>query len=911
LSKQVFLLDAYAMLYRAHFAFIRNPLRNSRGEDTSALFGLLLQLGRLLEKCRPEYLAFVFDSGKDTFRHQMYSQYKATREKMPEDMRSQIGPARELIERGLRIPICELEGFEADDVIGTLARRIASAGMEAVIVSGDKDFYQLIGPGVKLYNPHVQGDDAEWVDTSNAHERLGVEAGQTVDLLALMGDSSDNVPGVRGIGKVTAVKLLQQFGSLDSLYERLEEVKPEGVRNKLKEGRQEAILSRELVTIRTDLVLPVTLEALQRKEPDAAVLDELFRRHEIFKLRERFGLGFNAQAGPQASPVEPAAAPEHDYRLVGSLEELESIVASIRARGVFAVDTETTSLDPLSADLVGVSLAWEPGVAYYIPVAHAEGPNLDRNSVLALLKPLLESESVGCIGQNIKYDLLVFSRYGIAVRAIVGDPMLASYLLDPGRRSHGLDSLALWLFNHKMISYEEVTGRGKEQVLFDRVPVDTACAYSAEDADMALGAALELEKRLADQGGRLIDLYREVELPLIPVLARMEAAGVALDVPFLEKLSAGWQVRLEELERRAHALAGHEFNVNSTRQLAQVLFEEQGIKPGKKTKGKTGYSTDSSVLEELSLEHPLPAVILELRELAKLKSTYVDSLPRQINPSTGRVHTSFNQVVAATGRLSSSDPNLQNIPIRTEEGRTIRRAFVPSGPDRVLLSADYSQIELRILAHLAADEAMIEAFTRGADIHTQTASRLFGLPPDQVGSLERGRAKTINFGVLYGMGAHRLSNELKIPYREAKSFIDDYFARFPSIRDYIERQKEQARARGWVETILGRRRNLPEITSANRVVRENAERMALNTPIQGSAADLIKVAMLKVDRELAGMFPQAHMILQVHDELVFDLPESQVEEVGQTVRRLMENAVRLDVPVRVDLGVGRNWLEAK
>ncbi|MCE5272012.1 DNA polymerase I, partial [bacterium] len=521
MSKQVFLLDAYAMLYRAHFAFIRNPLRNSRGEDTSALFGLLLQLGRLLEKCAPEYLAFVFDSGKPTFRHQMYSQYKATREKMPEDMRSQIAPARELIERGLRIPICELEGFEADDVIGTLARRIAAAGMEAVIVSGDKDFYQLIGPGVKLYNPHGQGEDAEWVDTSNAHERLGVTAGQTVDLLALMGDSSDNVPGVRGIGKVTAVKLLQEFGSLDSLYERLDQVKPEGVRNKLTEGRDQALLSRELVTIRTDLVLPVTIESLQRQEPDAAVLDELFRRHEIFKLRERFGLGFNAQAGPQAAPAESAAAaPAHDYRLVVSLDALDDLITAIRAKGVFAVDTETTSLDPLCADLVGVSLAWELGVAYYIPVAHAEGPNLDRGSVLARLKPLLESESVGCIGQNIKYDLLVFSRYGIAVRAIVGDPMLASYLLDPGRRSHGLDSLALWLFNHKMISYEEVTGRGKEQVLFDRVPVDAACAYSAEDADMALAAALELERRLNDQGGLLPDLYRKVELPLIPVLAR-------------------------------------------------------------------------------------------------------------------------------------------------------------------------------------------------------------------------------------------------------------------------------------------------------------------------------------------------------------------------------------------------------
>ncbi len=904
MSKQIFLLDGYAMLYRAHFAFIRNPLRNSRGEDTSALFGLLLQLAKLIEKCSPEYMAFVLDSRTPTFRHRMFEQYKATREKMPEEMRSQIPHARELLERGLRIPICELDGFEADDVIGTLARRIAASGMEAVIVSGDKDFYQLIGPGIKLYNP--QGEDAEWVDGSNAHERLGVAAGQTIDFLSLTGDSSDNVPGVRGIGKVTATKLLDEFGSLDAIYERIGEVKPESVRNKLIEGREGAILSRELVTIRTDLELNIELESLRRVPPDDKALDELFRRHEIFKLREKFGLGFSPQKAVEAAPVEK----ERDYRLVGSLEELEKLAAGIRAKGVFAVDTETTSLDPLRAELVGVSLAWEPGLAWYVPLAHRTGPNLDRGRALALLKPLLESETIGCIGQNIKYDLLVFSRYGIKVRNIVGDPMLASYLLDPGRRSHGLDSLAWWLFNHRMISYGEVTGQGKQQVLFNEVEVDAARAYSAEDADMALCAALELEKRLTGEG-RLLELYRQVELPLITVLARMEANGVALDVPFLEKLSSGWEVRLGELERRAHALAGHEFNVNSTRQLAQVLFEELGIEPGKKTKGKTGFSTDSSVLEELSLEHELPAVILELRELAKLKSTYVDSLPRQINPATGRVHTSFNQVVAATGRLSSSNPNLQNIPIRTEEGRTIRRAFVPSGPGRVLLSADYSQIELRILAHLAGDEVMIEAFTEGIDIHTQTASRLFGLKPEQVGVQERSRAKTINFGVLYGMGAHRLSNELKIPFREAKSFIDDYFARFPSIREYIERQKEQARARGWVETILGRRRNLPEITSANRVIRENAERMALNTPIQGSAADLIKVAMIQVDKALTGRFPEARMILQVHDELVFDVPETQAEEVGQAVRELMENAVKLDVPVRVDLGVGHNWLEAK
>ena len=897
MASQLFLLDGYALLYRAHFAFINNPLVNSRGEVTSAVFGLTLSLKRLLDECSPAYLAVVLDPKTPTFRHERYPAYKATREKMPEEMKSQLPWARKLLEEAFRIPIFEMDRFEADDVIGTMACLASKQGLEAVIVSGDKDFYQLIGERIKLYNPRGRGEEAEWVDLTNASDRLGVPPEKVIDLLSLMGDSADNVPGVKGIGKVTARKLLESYDSLEDIYDHLEEISPPGVRSKLEQGREDAFLSRELVTIQTGLPVSLDLEVLHLEEPDMQVLEEVFDRLEFRSLKERFGLRAPKTKGPAK-----------DYRLVDSLEMLEKIAAEIRAAGRFAVDVETTSLDPFSAELVGISLAYKPHQAYYVPVAHADYDNLPLKKVIALLRPLLEDEAIGCVGQNIKYDMIVLERHGARVHNIVDDPMLASYLLDPGRRSHSLDALAFSLLEHKMISYEEVTGKGKQQVTFDRVPVEKATEYSCEDADIALIVADKLGGQIKKEP-ELDRLYREVELPLVSVLARMETAGVALDVPYLRKLSKEMEDKLDRLETRVFELAGHEFNVNSTQQLAQVLFEELGIKPRKKT--KTGYSTDSTVLAELSLEHELPEVLLALREVAKLKSTYVDALPRQVNEATGRVHTSFNQVVAATGRLSSSNPNLQNIPIRTEEGRRIRKGFVPGSKDNVLLCADYSQIELRILAHLSGDEAMIESFTRGVDIHLQTASRLFGLVPEEVSLEHRSRAKTINFGVLYGMGAHRLSNELKIPFKEAKKFIDDYFDRFPKIREYIDTVKELARKHGWVSTILGRRRKLPQINSANRQQRENSERMALNTPIQGSAADLIKVAMLAVDKKLAEDFPRARMIIQVHDELVFEVPASQAEDVGRAVSKLMEQAMELKVPIKVDFGIGANWLECK
>lgn len=899
MADQLFLLDGYAMLYRAYFAFIKNPLINSKGQNTSAIFGLTLQIGSIIEECSPPYMAVVLDTPKPTFRDKLYPAYKATREKMPEELKQQIPWARSLMEEGFRIPIIELEGYEADDVIGTLVRKAEKMGMGAVIVSGDKDFYQLIDQHIKLYNRKGRGEEAEWVGPDNAPERLGVPPQKTVDFLALMGDSADNVPGVRGVGKVSAQKLLTDYASLEDIYDHLDEIKPEGLRQKLADDRENAFLSQKLVTIKTDVDVELNLEALRVVEPDIEKLAELFHHLEFRSLKERYGI--------REYEEEKAAKSGKNYRLVGSLKELEKVAGKLRAAGKFAVDVETTSLDPIEAELVGISLSCTPDEGWYIPIAHAQGGNLKLDRVREILAPLLSDEKIGCVGQNIKYDITVLSRYGMEVAGIVGDPMIASYLLDPGRRSHKLEVLAESILDYRMITYQEVTGKGKDQVTFDKVGLEQACRYSAEDADIALILDNKLKTRIEEE--ELGKLYRTVELPLIPVLARMEINGVAIDVPYLEQLSEIMEGRLGELEKRAFELAGHEFNVNSTQQLAHVLFDQLGIKPRKKT--KTGFSTDSFVLAELAGQHDLPGVILEYREVAKLKSTYADALPRQVNPRTGRIHTSFNQMVAATGRLSSTNPNLQNIPVRTGEGRKIRRGFIPGGKDRVLLCADYSQIELRVLAHLSGDESMIEAFARGVDIHTETASRLFGLAPEEISIEHRSRAKTINFGVLYGMGPHRLSRELKIPFNEARKFIEDYFDRFPLIRAYIERQVDQAREQGWVSTILGRRRKLPEINSANRVQRQNAERMALNTPIQGSAADLIKIAMIEVDRKLQEKFPGAKMIIQVHDELVFEVPQSQADKVGELVRTVMENAVELKVPVRVDLSQGGNWLECK
>jgi DNA polymerase I len=920
---RLFLIDGYALIYRAFFALIARPLVSSKGENTSAAFGVARFLLKLLEQHRPDYLGMVFDAG-DSERMELYPEYKATREKMPDELELSIPRIRQLVE-AFRIPVLELDGYEADDVIGTLARQAVEADLEAVIVSGDKDFYQLIRPHVCLLNPGRGGPtavDEEWVDTRNAGERLGVPPERVVDYLALIGDSSDNVPGVKGIGPKGAIGLIEEFGSLDEILRRTGEVRSKRAREALEAFAGDALLSRRLVTIRDDLPVRLDLEALRLTEPDRPRLKEILLDLEFHSMVREF-----------AAPGEEERAArrlEADYRLLSTPGEVREVVREARAAGRLAVDTETSDTDPMRAELCGISLAVEEGVGYYLPFRHrvrgpdqgellgeatprtddcevvANLPDLHGPEMRALVE-LLEDASVEKIGQNLKYDFLVFRREGIALRGIGFDTMIASYVLEPGRREHGLDSLALQHLDHRTIEYAEVTGKGKAQVPFAEVALEEACTYAAEDADVALRLAglFRPEMRALHLDG----LFRDVEMPLVTVLAEMEWNGIRIDEAFFARMGEELRAQLRQLEQLIHAEAGGPFNIGSTPQLREVLFGRLGLPVTKRT--KTGASTDVDVLQALASQgHRLPALLMEYRQLEKLRGTYVEALPRMVNPETGRIHTSFNQTVAATGRLSSSDPNLQNIPIRTEVGAGIRRGFVPAEGHR-FVSADYSQIELRILAHLSRDDAFVEAFRSGADIHRQTASVVFGVPAGEVTREMRDRAKTVNFGIIYGQGPFSLGQQLGIPTAEAKEFIEAYFERFPGVRRYLDRQVESARERGYVETITGRRRYIPELKSRNFNIRAFGERVATNAPIQGSSADLIKIAMIRIQGDLDGGRVPARMLLQVHDELLFETPAGTEDAVREMVRERMEGAAELEVPLRVEGGVGESWWECK
>jgi DNA polymerase I len=920
---RLFLIDGYALIYRAFFALIARPLVSSKGENTSAAFGVARFLLKLLEQHRPDYLGMVFDAG-DSERMELYPEYKATREKMPDELELSIPRIRQLVE-AFRIPVLELDGYEADDVIGTLARQAVEADLEAVIVSGDKDFYQLIRPHVCLLNPGRGGPtavDEEWVDTRNAGERLGVPPERVVDYLALIGDSSDNVPGVKGIGPKGAIGLIEEFGSLDEILRRTGEVRSKRAREALEAFAGDALLSRRLVTIRDDLPVRLDLEALRLTEPDRPRLKEILLDLEFHSMVREF-----------AAPGEEERAArrlEADYRLLSTPGEVREVVREARAAGRLAVDTETSDTDPMRAELCGISLAVEEGVGYYLPFRHrvrgpdqgellgeatprtddcevvANLPDLHGPEMRALVE-LLEDASVEKIGQNLKYDFLVFRREGIALRGIGFDTMIASYVLEPGRREHGLDSLALQHLDHRTIEYAEVTGKGKAQVPFAEVALEEACTYAAEDADVALRLAglFRPEMRALHLDG----LFRDVEMPLVTVLAEMEWNGIRIDEAFFARMGEELRAQLRQLKQLIHAEAGGPFNIGSTPQLREVLFGRLGLPVTKRT--KTGASTDVDVLQALASQgHRLPALLMEYRQLEKLRGTYVEALPRMVNPETGRIHTSFNQTVAATGRLSSSDPNLQNIPIRTEVGAGIRRGFVPAEGHR-FVSADYSQIELRILAHLSRDDAFVEAFRSGADIHRQTASVVFGVPAGEVTREMRDRAKTVNFGIIYGQGPFSLGQQLGIPTAEAKEFIEAYFERFPGVRRYLDRQVESARERGYVETITGRRRYIPELKSRNFNIRAFGERVATNAPIQGSSADLIKIAMIRIQGDLDGGRVPARMLLQVHDELLFETPAGTEDAVREMVRERMEGAAELEVPLRVEGGVGESWWECK
>ncbi len=945
-ERRLFLVDGYAIIYRAFFALISRPLTTSRGENTSAAWGVAHFLQRLLSKHHPEYLGWVHDSGL-SFRHEEYPEYKATREKLSDELQADFDRGVDRIEQLLaayHIPVLRVEGYEADDVIGTLARKGKEAGLNVVIVSGDKDFHQLVEPGVWLLNPGRGGPaavDEQWVGRENEAERLGVPPERVTDYLALVGDSSDNVPGVKGIGGKTAVSLIEQYGSLETILAHVDEIQSKRPREALQQYSEAARLSKRLVTIHRDLDIALDLDALRLTSPDAARLRDLFVELEFHSLAK-------AVAEPEGEREDSSSiAAEAHYVVVQSVEDIRRLVERVRARGRMAFDTETvlepgvpSTVDPLRSKLVGLTIGIAPGEVYYLPFRHrrrmsdqgalelaqegvgsdtaareqitASEPSLQNlaapsDAQLEPVRALLADERIAKIAQNAKYDMLVLEREGLSVKGLVFDTMVASYVLDPGRRSHGLDMLALEFLGYQMTSYEEVCGKGKNAIGFDEVPIAMASQYSCEDADLTLRLSEIFGGQMEQLG--LTKLFRDVEMPLVPVLAGMEATGIRIDLPVFDHLRTRLSQERVRVEQEIYAAAGETFNINSNPQLRQVLFEKLKLPVLKKT--SSGPSTDASVLERLAEEgHELPTLIMEYRELTKLQNTYIEALPTLVNPHTGRLHTSFNQTVAATGRLSSSDPNLQNIPIRTELGREIRRAFIPRR-DWTMLSADYSQIELRLLAHLSGDPAFVETFQRGGDIHRQTAALIFGVTPEEVTADMRARAKTINFATIYGQGAHSLSQQLRIPHDEAKTFIDQYFTRFTGVRAYLDGTIEAARTKGYAETLFGRRRYIPELRDKNFNIRAFGERTAQNTPIQGSAADLIKVAMIQIAARLRRDGLRSAMLLQVHDELVFEAPVEELDSLERLVREEMEGAAALRVPLLVEIGRGKNWLESK
>lgn len=910
--ERLFLLDGTALAYRSYFAFIRNPLINSKGVNTSGIFGFTNTLMKILREERPDYIACVFDTSAPTFRHKTFPDYKATRQKMPDELADQLPTIREILE-AFRIPLIELEGYEADDVMGTLAKQAEERGMETYLVTGDKDFMQLLNDRVRMYilGRGGRGSEAEILGPEGVVDKLGVGPEQVTDLLGLMGDSSDNVPGVPGIGPKTARELVEAFGSLEVVLDRVEEVKRPRIRENLMTHKDQAVLSKELVTIHLDVPVNVAVSDLKTEELNHEKVVSLFHELEFNRFLQELS-GFIEQK---------REVPERKYRTITRSGDLEKLGEELKSVSMFAIDLETTSLDPISAEIVGFSFSWKEGEATYVPVRlrdedrsgdlfdTSEGGVLD--TVLKKLKPVLEDPGIRKCGQNIKYDMLVLRRHGINLEGVDFDSMVAAYLINPSARQFGIDALALEYLNIKKIPTKSLIGVGKKQISMDEVDLGKVAEYACEDADVAYQLRGVLEPKLKES--QMDRLFREVEMPLVRVLVEMEENGVALDKKLLSKMSEEMESQLDHLREEIYEIAGEKFNINSTQQLGKILYEKLkvhellGLRRPRRT--KTGYATDMKVLESLSI-HPLPRKLLDYRQLMKLRSTYVDAFPNLINSTTNRVHASFNQTATATGRLSTSDPNLQNIPIRTDLGKEIRRAFIAGQKGWVLLSADYSQIELRIMAHLSGDEMLVESFRKGEDVHLRTALEMFDLREKDITDEHRRQAKMINFGIMYGMGAYGLAQRLGISHEEAESFISAYFARYPKVNEFIAQTIGHAHQKGYVTTLLKRRRFLPELRSDNRNVREFGERTAINTPIQGTAADLIKVAMIRIAEHLRKDRWKAKMILQIHDELVFDVPSNEVEKLSEMVRRDMEGAIALSVPIKVDIGVGKNWYEA-
>ncbi len=889
------LVDGSSYLFRAYHAL--PELSNSQGEPTGAIVGVLNMLRRLLNDYRPEHIVVVFDAPGGSFRNQLYKEYKANRPPMPEDLRMQIEPLHDII-RAMGLPLIMVEGVEADDVIGTLARQATEQGMNTLISTGDKDMAQLVNEHVSLVNTMSE----TFTDRDGVVEKFGVKPEQIIDYLALVGDSVDNIPGVPKCGPKTAAKWLQAYGDLDNLTAHADEIKGK-IGENLRQSLEFLPLSRQLATIKLDVPLERGPGEFNPVEPDVERLRAHYQRMESNRLLATL----EGESGEPAADEAPAAA-DRDYETVLDKKAFERWLKRLTQAPLFAFDTETTSLDYMTAELVGVSFAVDAGEAAYVPLAHdypGAPPQLSREWVLTQLKPLLEDPKRAKLGQNLKYDMSVLARYDIALQGVAFDTMLESYVLDATATRHDMDSLAQLYLNEKTIHFEEIAGKGKKQLTFNQIDLEQAAPYAAEDADITLRLHQTLWPRL-QQSAPLATLLTELEIPLVPVLSRMERNGVRIDMDKLRKQSARLAQQMHDLEQRAYRIAGHNFNLGSPKQIGEVFFNELQLPVVAKTP-KGAPSTAESVLVELAEQgHELPSVILEHRGLSKLKSTYTDKLPEMVNPATGRVHTSYHQAVAATGRLSSSDPNLQNIPVRSEEGRRIRQAFVPEDGWK-MVAADYSQIELRIMAHLSGDEGLLKAFSAGEDIHRATAAEVFGASLEEVTPEQRRSAKAINFGLIYGMSAFGLARQLGIERGAAQEYVDLYFERYPGVAAFMDRIREQAHEQGYVETLFGRRLYLPDINARNHQRRTAAERTAINAPMQGSAADIIKRAMLVVDGWIENERPPVRLLMQVHDELVLEVEEGFVEQATERLRQAMEGAASLAVPLLVDVGVGEDW----
>lgn len=947
MNNKLYLIDTMGLVFRAYHALLRSGFQSPKGEPTGAVFGVANILATLLERESPIHIAAVFDTKEPTFRHEKYELYKANRQAFPEELVPQLGRIKQLIDLS-GIKRIEMPGFEADDIIGTLAKNAGNNKMDTICITSDKDYFQLVNDHVKVYRPSKgSSSDYDVFDAEKVREVFGVYPNQVIDVLALQGDSSDNVPGVKGIGEKTALSLINEYGSLEKVYESLESIKKNAVRNNLTEHREMAYLSKELVTIHTDVPLQFGYDECRRGNQSAQELDALFAELGMSSVRERWrkqrvndssipeiesaiSVSVPEKVVPEKPSIDSVETRPHIYNTVLSETDFDKLINELENSTAICVDLETTSLDTMMCRIVGVAISVKENTGWYIPVNDTsemmngdeenqasmfdvkEKPATDKapeylsvHWVLKQLKPFLENKNIQKIGQNLKFDALIMRRYDVIVSPVGFDTMLASYLLDSDK-PHNMDALALRYMNYSPVSITTLIGEKKTGSMTD-APLDKVAEYAAEDADVTLTLRNILYEEL--KKNNLLDLAEKIEFPVSEVLTEMEFNGIAIDTKSLSSISQLIKTEVERLRKDIYILSEQEFNIDSPKQVGEILFEKMGIPGGKKT--KTGYSTDVSVLSDLANEYPIAGMILEHRQLQKLQSTYVESLPRMIKPTTGRIHTTYNQTIAGTGRLSSVDPNLQNIPIRTELGRSIRKAFIPFNADSVLLSCDYSQIELRIMAHISGDETLTNAFKNGLDIHSATAAKLFSVSLEEVTSSQRRIAKTVNFGIMYGQGSFGLSQQLSISRKEAKEIIEQYFHNYPRIKNYFETTVEYVRSKGYAETLCGRRRYFPNITSNNATIRQGTERAAINMPIQGTAADMMKIAMINVHSEMRKQKVNSKMLLQIHDELVFEVPNVELELMKGLVVQTMQDALPLgDVPVIVEAGAGKNWDEA-